>query len=317
MTQLVEIARKTIQDSRGLRFPEKTYILCSLPRCGTYMFSGIMKDMHLGEPYEAFNFGANRRYRSYYDVSDFYLLISRVLEKQTSPETGVFGVKFFWDHLERFYQQASKFDEVKDLGLDIKEMLEVFFGSPYYVFLRRRDILKQAVSLARAIQSNHFQTIDDTPDTGSEGKVNYDANLTSQILMRILSEALLWKHFFNQFEIHPYQIWYEDLVSNREKSILGVLSYLGVGARNIPEPRTKKLSTQTNNDWYNHYLEENKWLSTCDIEQIMCSGEYIDILARLAFHQSLNVSRKKGILSVKIKRLMNSFRWRLGEGNSG
>jgi LPS sulfotransferase NodH len=276
------------------------------------MFSGIMKDMQLGEPFEAFNFGANRRYRPYYDVSDFYLLISRVLEKQTSPETGVFGVKFFWDHLERFYQQASKFDGVKDLGLNVREMLEVFFGSPYYVFLRRRDILKQAVSLARAIQSNHFQTIDDVPDTLTKRRVRYDANLISQILIRIMSELLLWERFFREFRLAPHRLWYEDLVENREKSMLGVLSYLGEDAKLVPEPRTSRLSSQTNNDWYTRYREDNKWFSTFDVEQLMDSLEYGDSLARLAYYHSLEVSPRKGTWSVAITKGINFLRWRLG-----
>lgn len=281
------------------------------------MIAGIMKDMQLGDPYEAFNFGANRRYRPYYDVSDFCTLIDRVLEKQTSPETGVFGVKFFWEHLERFYRIANKIDGMNELNLDIKEMLELFFGSPRYLYLGRRNSLKQAVSLAKAIQSNHFQTIDDSPDTIVEGKTSYDANLISQALMRILSEALLWENFFRQFEITPYRLWYEDLVNDREKTIQGVLFFLNESFEKIPEPHTKKLSNRTNDEWYEHYLEENGWLTTCYIDQLIETGEYVHLLARLSFNQSLKVNQKKGAFHVKLKRLLNSIEWRLGKGSFG
>ena len=300
-----------------ISIPTKAYILCSSPRCGTYMIAGIMKDMQLGDPYEAFNFGANRRYRPYYDVSDFCTLIDRVLEKQTSPETGVFGVKFFWEHLERFYRIANKIDGMNELNLDIKEMLELFFGSPRYLYLGRRNSLKQAVSLAKAIQSNHFQTIDDSPDTIVEGKTSYDANLISQALMRILSEALLWENFFRQFEITPYRLWYEDLVNDREKTIQGVLFFLNESFEKIPEPHTKKLSNRTNDEWYEHYLEENGWLTTCYIDQLIETGEYVHLLARLSFNQSLKVNQKKGAFHVKLKRLLNSIEWRLGKGSFG
>jgi LPS sulfotransferase NodH len=271
MNNRVEKAKEIILKGRNHSFdvPAKAYILCSLPRSGTYMFAGIMKDMQLGDPYEAFNFGANRRYRPYYDVSDFCTLIYRVLEKQTSPETGVFGVKFFWEHLERFYRIANEIDGLSELNLDIKETLELFFGSPHYIYLARRNLLKQAISLAKAIQSNHFQTIDDSPDTVVEGKTSYDANLISQALMRILSEALLWENFFRQFEINPYRFWYEDLANDREKSILGVLSFLNEYSEKIPEPHTKKLSNKTNDDWYEHYLKENRWLNTCYIDKLI------------------------------------------------
>jgi trehalose 2-sulfotransferase len=319
MQNKIEQARINILSSKHhmISIPAKAYVLCSSPRCGTYMFAGIMKDMRLGDPYEAFNFGANRRYRPYYDVSDFCTLIDRVLEKQTSPETGVFGVKFFWEHLERFYRIANEIDGVSELNLGFKEMLELFFGSPHYIYLARRNLLKQAVSLAKAIQSNHFQTIDDSPDTVVEGKTSYDATLISQALMRILSETLLWENFFRQFDINPHRLWYEDLVNDRDKSIPGLLSFLKEHSEKIPEPHTKRLANKTNDDWYERYLEENRWLNTCCVDQLIETGEYVHVLARLSFYQSLRVGQKKGALYVNLKRLLNSLQWRLGKGSFG
>lgn len=320
MQNKISLARDRLKTYNFIiNLPIKAYILCSCPRSGTYMFGGIMRDMRLGDPFESFNFGANRRYRPYYDVSDYKTLITRIIEQQTSPDTGVFGVKVFYDHLHRFYNKAKEIQELSDIDLTIADMLEVFFGKPQYLFLRRRNFVKQSVSLAKAIQTDHYQTIDELSDTRKAKKTKYDANLITQQLLRILSENLLWEDFFAKHDIVPYRFWFEDILNEREKSISGVLSFLDEKQElKIPAPRTKKISTNTDSEWNQRYLEENGWLQIFDLEELISSQEYVNVLSRLSFNQSILQSyQKKSIVEILVKRGINSIRWRLGKGNIG
>src|SRR5690606_24839685 len=114
-----------------------------------------------------------------------------------------------------------------------------------------------------------------------------------------------------------FEFWFEDLVVDRIHTMRAVLNFLGEKTDHVPEPHTIKLSDHVNRNWCRRYKEENPWLEVCDIEQLISSGECVDILARLTYHYSLKGSQNKGALFVRMQRLANSLRWRLGVGNFG
>ena len=64
--------------------------------------------------------------------------LERVRQWGTTPN-GVFGAKLMWDHVGRLHRRAG-------------DPLELF-GDPALVWVRRRDVVRQAISLWRAMQT--------------------------------------------------------------------------------------------------------------------------------------------------------------------
>ena len=85
-------------------------------------------------------------YSSLAGVSSYAEHLERVREWGTTPN-GVFAAKLMWDHVERL-TALGPMDEL--------------FDRPRYVWVRRGDVVRQAVSLWRAMQTQSWR--DDSTD---------------------------------------------------------------------------------------------------------------------------------------------------------
>ena len=115
------------------------------------------------------------------------------------------------------------------------------FGSKF-IFLRRRDKLRQAISDWRASSSRVYQLrSSDEGDRKSAhaAPLSYDYGTLKTRLRMLLGDELGWQEFFSQHRVEPLEVWYEDLCSNREEVLKRVLSHLGL------EPPGQKLAAET------------------------------------------------------------------------
>ena len=63
----------------------------------------------------------------------------------------MFGVKLMWNQLPDLEQHAAALPEFA--GLAGSDLLDRLFVRPSYVWMRRRDKVRQAISLWRALQT--------------------------------------------------------------------------------------------------------------------------------------------------------------------
>jgi len=211
------------------------YIICSAPRSGSHLLSYFMTDTQLaGFPQEHFNpwfmgdaineFPDKLLYEKSHAVS--------LIEKYTSPN-GVFGTK-------------AQFDQIVDfVGLN---RLESFFPNPLkYIFIQRNDKIRQAISLARAEQTDQWmsgQTVQREPQ--------YNYFQIRCCLREIKLQEKGWETYFMERQIQPYRVRYEELAVNPEPVILGALAYLGIehpAEFHVPAPRIQKQADNLSEDW--------------------------------------------------------------------
>src|SRR5688500_8623702 len=84
-------------------------------------------------------------YSSLDGVGSYAEHLERVRRWGTTPN-GVFGAKLMWDHVGRLGAELAPDRDTPPL-----ELLDELFDRPRYVWVRRRDVVRQAVSLWRAM----------------------------------------------------------------------------------------------------------------------------------------------------------------------
>src|SRR5215218_5218815 len=160
-----------------------SYLVCATPRSGsTLLCEALAATGVAGRPAEYFeaiyDTGLPRRPTDYFEglraipAADFLAdqlpaeggaarealrraatyrdYLSWVLEEGTTPN-GIFGAKLMWGHVDHFVAYLRDLRE--HAGKPVPEMLEHAFPSLRYVRVLRRDRIRQAVSLWKALQT--------------------------------------------------------------------------------------------------------------------------------------------------------------------
>jgi LPS sulfotransferase NodH len=195
--------------------PHTCYLIAASPRSGSQLLGELLASTGLaGFPDEHFN--------PWYmgDATNFFpddLLygsehILNLIEKNTTPN-GVFGTK-------AHFLQAVNF-----VGLDNIERL---YPAPLkYISLRRRDFVRQGISLARAVQTNSYNS-----DVQPSKEPIYNYYQILQCIREVRVDAKGWETYFHQRGIEPLRIVYEDFVADQGGTLRNIFEFLKIA---IPE----------------------------------------------------------------------------------
>jgi LPS sulfotransferase NodH len=166
--------------------------------------------------------------------------LPKLLACRTS-KNGVFGAKAHFHDFETALRKSPT-------------MLDAL--SPItYIFMDRRDKLAQAVSMARAMQTNSWISLA-KPETG---KLRYDRELISQCLGKHEMQRLGWMRWFEANDINPFVVVYEEMTANPAGVVRSILEYLDVQddePNDIRLPPIEKQSDDTNEEWVARFQRE-------------------------------------------------------------
>jgi len=168
-------------------------------------------------------------------------------------ENGVFGAKLMWNQLPDLEQHATALPEFA--GLDGSELLERLLGHPSYVWLRRRDKVRQAISLWRALQTRTWRAEHPAAD-GERPTLSYSFRGIEHLRRRLNADDEAWGRFFLHSLIDPLELVYEDDVGpDPEGAVARVLALIGVGwpAGWKPDAGMAQQSDELNDEWYAAY----------------------------------------------------------------
>jgi len=129
------------------------------------------------------------------------------------------------------------------------ELLATRFGRLRFVHLRRRDVVAQAVSWAKAQQTHYWHPGEAVEPGGQHPR--YDDELIGRLVGAIEKHEADWTSWFATNGIAPHQIVYEDLAADPLRSAHTVLDFLGL---EVPRDRQLVVShwrqaDQVNADW--------------------------------------------------------------------
>jgi LPS sulfotransferase NodH len=172
----------------------------------------------LGDPEKL---GPAPSYSSLDGITDYADHLQRAFERGTTPN-GVFGAKLMWGHVDDFTTFAHRLPAFESLPLD--ELLPAVFPKPRYVWVTRRDKVRQAMSLWKAIQTEAWRG-DDNP---ADHEPRYHEQAVDHLVRMLADHDTQWEAFWSRTGIEPLVISYENDLSEAgpEQAVRKVLRHL-------------------------------------------------------------------------------------------
>jgi LPS sulfotransferase NodH len=217
--------------------PPLTIVIAALPRSGSNLLGDLMGGTELlGRPMEVFGTGSIEPGFPNRDMSipDRLALV----RERGSTSNGVAGIKLFPEHLK---------------ALDGQIRLSEWLGTPRWIWLRREDLVGQAVSYVVALQSRSFMW-----NRAPQAEPVYSGDEIVKQLQRFAQRDGEWHAFFARTAIRPLQVTYEEL----ERDPVGVLQAVGrhvgidVPAESVQPPRFQRQRTALNEAWRERFIAE-------------------------------------------------------------
>jgi LPS sulfotransferase NodH len=240
-----------------------SYIVCAVQRSGSSLLCEALKNTGLaGVPEEYFLYHENLgnweqgEWASSFGVTSREAYIDLVLQ-QGSTENGVFGTKLMWNY---FSHVVKAFGEIPAYHkLSPSALFAAMLENPKYIWIVRKDKVRQAVSWAIAAQTNIYASSHGNIEDYLY-KLKFDYEQINLLHHLVLEGEAGWYNYFQSNGIQPFKVIYEELVENYEKTGLDILEFLGIERPEklyFSKRGLKKQATQINDEWVEKYLTSN------------------------------------------------------------
>jgi trehalose 2-sulfotransferase len=166
----------------------------------------------------------------------------------------VFGAKLMWGHRGDFLRLARTLPELANLSE--RDLLAALFPNLGYVWVRRYDRPRQAVSLWKAIQTQSWRA-------GQEGSARepvYNFAAIDHLRQMLDRNDGAWGHWFERNGIEPLEFRYRHIAGDPAGCVRRVLEYVGIDATAYPEPAPlmERQADATSEQWIERYVKESE-----------------------------------------------------------
>jgi LPS sulfotransferase NodH len=264
--------------------PRVSYLIMATPRSGSYLLCEALINTNLaGYPTEYFGPAQTRSLLNKWDVPDYAACLTQIIEEGTTAN-GVFGAKIIWQFLEDFV------DHLRDIPgnekLPIPQLMSTTFPHLSYLWITRRDKVRQAISFWKALQNNTWVEFEgmrppvqkrdfakNWQQQYSMQKVIFDYKAIDRLRYNLEQDEIEMQQYFTACGVQPFKVVYEDFVGSYEETVFQILNYLQVP---VPvqlvfgERKLKKQANEQSEEWVQRYYEMKR---KDDIEQRRAIGE--------------------------------------------
>jgi trehalose 2-sulfotransferase len=234
--------------------PPISYIIVSVQRSGTHLLCSILRSTGVaGKPGEYFFCKRTETWEKRWGSPSRTAYLERALRHGSTPN-GVFGFVAMWTYFERVIDMLHEIPGYEQLART--EVLNAVFNRPKYIWMRRRDRVRQAVSWTIASQTKIWsQKSGEAPPVDPGPRFDFD--LIDRRYNDILDDETSWENYFHQNRIEPLVLFYEDVIVSNRDAAERVLGFLGIALPSdlqIPTPSVEKQATQLSEEWATSYL---------------------------------------------------------------
>lgn len=214
-------------------------MICAVSRSGsTYLCELLASTLALGNPNEYFNTAGRRRRMGPSYPADGFAQID-IIRTIGATSNGIYAVKVIGPQLARIASSIDPFRDLPNLS---------------FVRIHRRDILGQAISLARARQTGRFITSDQ-----QRGAPAYSQGQIRHAIQSIRQQEAIWAETMARLAAQPLVVAYEEILSDAQHVVDRIATHMGV-AMPVPIDRTLiTLSVQRDEqsvEWRERFLAE-------------------------------------------------------------
>ena len=262
--------------------PHISYLVCATPRSGSTFLCAVLANTGIaGHPEEYFqppfvlpqDYFETEKSSSVVDLlseswpdsatvqptgwdgANYADYLSKVMEEGTTFN-GVFGAKLMWGHLNYFIDKVQTIAQYKELA--VPDLLSAVFPNLHYIWVKRQDKLRQAVSLWKAIQTwtwkaggapeGEFSSLQREP------RFHYEA--IDFLLQQLADHEAAWQKYFEANGIEPFTAVYEEWVPKYEATARSILQYCHIPipvTLVISEPDMQRQADAISEEWVRQY----------------------------------------------------------------
>jgi LPS sulfotransferase NodH len=215
-----------------------SYMICAVPRSGSSLLCELLCLTELaGAPTEFFDGESMEQFSRSWgtDTVDDYL--ETLMSRKTSPN-GIFGLKAHYPQLEQ--------------AIGNRDPAELF-PSLRFVYINRRDHLKQAISYARALQTGRWAS---DHEVQSDGGQEFKPDQIRRLLAQIGDHEECWERFFARQGAEPFRVSYEELVEVPAAVVQEIMRFIGVELPDefvLPMPTLERQADDLSEDWVRRF----------------------------------------------------------------
>jgi len=259
--KFADLTKPERERSRELQ-PSMSYLICCCERTGSTLLGNALIGTGIaGRPRSYFNRVAHynpRIQRILGNAKDDSNYLDKVIAAATTPN-GVFGAKVHWEHFINLIAKAEGNPQAYDGAASATgpERLRMRLPDLRYIWLIRRNAVARAISHYRVRKTDRWQ-LDSrwvADDTGGEGEPAFDFDEISAFVRLGEAENARWQQYFQEHNIIPLDIFYEEMVKDLEGTVRHILGFLGIPAENahIPSPSLRQQADDRSREWEVRY----------------------------------------------------------------
>src|SRR3954469_11441753 len=162
---------------------------------------------------------------------------------------GVWGGKLMWNQTPLLMQRADGLADRSGTGL-LSAIRDVVGSDPVLVHVYRPDVISQAVSFWRAVQTRVWRG---RPDPIRDGRAEYHAGAIAHVVTMLRAQEESWRAWFVEEDVNYIDVSYPVLWRNLTEVVGDVLEALGLDRRLAPEPVLERQADHRSDEWVERY----------------------------------------------------------------
>ena len=165
---------------------------------------------------------------------------------------GVWGGKLMWNQTPLLLERAEGLPERSGPGL-LAAIRDVIGSDPVLIHVYRPDVVSQAVSFWRAVQTRVWRG---RPDPVRDARAEYHAGAIAYVIKMLQAQEEGWRSWFAEENISPIDVSYPYLWRNLTTVVATVLEALGLDPRLAPQPVLERQADQRSDEWVDRYRSD-------------------------------------------------------------
>ena len=230
----------------------RPYVIAESPRSGSQLLADLLwRSGQMGAPGEYLNvqytvpallesFGLG----SIEEPGGMEAYLRALARRRTSPN-GVFGLKAHFAQLRPHVERPA---------------LRRLLRRSRFVWLRRRDVLGQAISYLIALRSGRWRQLRGA--SGTTQRFAFSTRAVDRALATIVGDERLWEVAFDASGVTPLVVWYEDLVKDPDPVCRAICAMMGVTPAQrfrLGDSPLERQADPVKDEWRQAFLRQLDW----------------------------------------------------------
>jgi trehalose 2-sulfotransferase len=162
---------------------------------------------------------------------------------------GIWGGKLMWNQAPLLLDRAAGLPDRSGDAL-LAGIRDVVGEDPLLVYVYRPDVVSQAVSFWRAVQTRVWRG---RPDPVRDARATYHAGAIAHVISMLRGQEVGWRNWFAEEDVKPMEIPYPVLWRNLTQVVGSILESLGLDPRLAPEPVLERQADKRSDEWVDRY----------------------------------------------------------------